>query len=262
MKKLTVTIGISLVLILLFFAIGKKQNSSPEYNDKQYIIDTAKITKIVIQHEQNTLTLTKDRNNWYIDNFLPAEADKVNSLLYCLHNMKIREKVSDNVLVSVREQLEKSQKIELYDKGKLYKSFFISKMLPDSSGYYFMESGDLLPYIVYVPNAKTCFNPLLSVNLSDWLDKEFFNHAKATKSIDSVLAGKSKLYIQDIITDPLFIDSLQTLAGSGSYSAKIITVKPKKYQIYIFPGTADSALYTAFLSDGEHNAALLLKVEK
>ncbi len=292
MKKFIWSVIIGIAVIVFFIFLGK--NSSDKIDTTEnFCINIDKIDKILISQASDEVVLNEDNSlGWMVSGFLPADKDKIGQLLDVLRNMKIKTKVPDNVLVQVREDLLGSLKVQLMSGNKVYKSFYLGAALPDTSGNYMMESGDLIPYIVHLPGKKVDLRTFFPVSRDYWIDRNFMNgllrftrelkvsddstlkchyvnndsaFVLAVNTKDNVcslfrISGLKKITCKAFISDPVTLDSVARLVSDGKFDYNInLSTYNGEYNIYLLPYRSDTSLYYCLLYWDDEKLLMLTK---
>jgi hypothetical protein len=178
------------VLVILvaavFFFVNRKSNSTIRRELRDFALaDTASITKIILTTNQpKQVILTKDeKGTWFVNADYEARPDAIRVLLKTMHDVAIREPVSNRARENVIKQLASGgTKMEAFAGDKLVKAYFVGTETPDMLGTYMLlrdaetDENSTHPFIVEIPGFNGYLTPRYSANLYDWRDKTVFRY--------------------------------------------------------------------------------------
>lgn len=175
MNKLHVSILLfSLFGLTMVSACKQKQNKSEISNFK--VEDTTSIDKIFMADKSNRkVLLTKENGKWLVDQEFPARPDLITDLLILLKRIEVKQYVPKNAVENVIKSMAVySTKVEIYQKGKLDKVFYVGGPTQDHLGTYMLLEGSSLPFICYVPGFRGYLSPYFMPFPEEWRDKTIF----------------------------------------------------------------------------------------
>lgn len=178
MKKSTL-IGGALFIILAGYAIylATKDSSVSKLkpNSNFAIENIDKVDKIVIRDvDQSVATLTKEGDEWYVNNKYQARPESIEIVLNTAKNIKVQSNVAKSSVKAVIGQLaSNSKKVDFYVDGDLVKTYYVGNPTQDHYGTFMLletpnEGKSSIPYIMHIPG----FNGFLSTRFHaierDW----------------------------------------------------------------------------------------------
>ena len=212
------------------------------------ITDTGAVTKIYMASTAGKeITLEKVKpGEWTVNGKYKARNDAARNLLICMKELQVRNPVAKSAIETISKQLATSStKVEIYQKDKLIKMYYVGNDTQDGLGTYMLlneiESGEnsTVPFIMFIPG----FNGFLSVRYfmdeDLWRDRTvfaFFPDQIATISVDYPRMSDSSFSIS------LTHSNVISLADSrGRNIPDFDTLKAKQYINY-FSGIQYEAL--------------------
>lgn len=180
MKKTNlILLIIVLVLVIVTASIYFFQNTSsqPAYRDFA-IKDTASIDKIFIADKNsNTVLLERKDGYWEANKSFVARRDLTNLLLETFYRIEVSSPVPNSKLDKVLKDLSVSGvKCEIYQNGKLSKTYYIGGVTDDNIGSYMIMEGSDQPFIVRIPGFNGFLNVRYNTNPNEWKEKLIFNY--------------------------------------------------------------------------------------
>ena len=152
------TLSILAMCILAFtavFLVTKYQKSTLKEELSDFAIeDTASIDKIFLSDKDGYKLLLerKTASNWIVNNSFDARPDAIKILLETIKQIKVKAPVGrasfNNV---VKKMAVKSTKVEIYQKGKLTKTYYVGGTTEDFLGNYMMIENSSAPFIMHIP---------------------------------------------------------------------------------------------------------------
>ena len=152
------TLSILAMCILAFtavFLVTKYQKSTLKEELSDFAIeDTASIDKIFLSDKDGYKLLLerKTASNWTVNNSFDARPDAIKILLETIKQIKVKAPVGrasfNNV---VKKMAVKSTKVEIYQKGKLTKTYYVGGTTEDFLGNYMMIENSSAPFIMHIP---------------------------------------------------------------------------------------------------------------
>lgn len=176
MKKF---IYISFVLLSVLFSCGPKGNTLKEEISDFKIDDTSTVDKIFLADKMNnTVLLTKESSNrWIVNNKFPARPDMIQNLLICIKKVEVKQYVPKPAIENVIKHLSVSAtKVEIYQKGKLSKTYYVGGPTQDHFGTYMLMEGAEIPFICYMPGFRGYITSYYIPMEVEWKDRKIFSH--------------------------------------------------------------------------------------
>jgi len=190
-KVILVVFFIMLASSAIIFLTNKNGTIKKELRDFA-VKDTSAITKIFLADKaNNSVTLTRDKNQWKINNKYYARPDAINILLQTIATVHVKSPVSKPALKNVIKRLAtKSIKIEIYKGIKLLKVYYVGEATPDQSGTYMVLENSSVPFVTQIPGFTGYLTVRYFTDESLWRDNSVFLYSY--QDISSVL-----VYMQD-----------------------------------------------------------------
>lgn len=183
----TLLLVVLLVLIgaAAYFFSNKGSDKSTLNNEESAfaVADTASVNKIFIAYkngESHTLE-RKPGNTWMLDNKYEAQKNQVNILLETLKRMEVKrpaDKASRNT--AIREFATLGRKVEIYQNGKLTKTFFVGQPTDNDLGTYFIMQDSENPYVMHIPGFNGFLNTRFDITELYWRSVPVFRSTPET----------------------------------------------------------------------------------
>lgn len=175
---------IKILLLILVLALGfyfiytrKPWKSFSGDNADFSIADTASVTKIFLANTRGAqVLLTKQNGYWLVNDKIPADMRKIDLLLQTMHDLKMRNPISNNEHNTVINELTAvGIKAEFYDADGLIKTLYVGQATNDKVGTYMMLEGSSTPYVTHIPGFVGYMTPRFPVNPVLWKTKLVFD---------------------------------------------------------------------------------------
>lgn len=132
-----------------------KSNSTLKPEISNFAIeDIESVDKIFIADKQNhSVTLTKvDKNSWKVNNKFYAREDAVKNILQAINRVRVKRPISKSEHnVQIKRLATESRKVEIYQNGKLTKTYYVGGATQDQYGTYMIIEGSSVPFIMHIP---------------------------------------------------------------------------------------------------------------
>ncbi len=190
MNRNTITLLIALALGGLTFWLIHRQGSGtipPALRDFA-VTDTASITKIFLADKaQKQVTLTKESDGrWKVDGKYYARPDAIQILLVTIHDVSVREPVSNKAKDNVIKALATGgTKCEIYAGDKLIKQYYVGQETQDMMGTYMLLSDisdpdDIVnssePFIMEIKGFNGYLTTRYFTKETEWRDRNVFRY--------------------------------------------------------------------------------------
>jgi hypothetical protein len=187
MKRKTIIIvlcGILALASVYFIFFGGGFNTLNGKDNDFAIKDTASITKIFMADKNNkTVTLTrKSPNQWLVNGRYEVRSDAINSLLYTMNSLAVKNLVDPKSWNTVVNNLASgSVKVEVYSGDKLIKLYYVGSETQDELGTYMLLANPKTrqnygqPYIIYIPGFDGYLTTRYFIPENMWRDRTIFN---------------------------------------------------------------------------------------
>lgn len=155
-KKNVIALLVVLLLgVLSFWLINRKQSTTLKVELSNFAVkDTVSIDRIFLaDKDSNQVLLEKQKDGtWIVNKKYPARMDAIHTLLYTIHQVEVKAPVgraSFNTVI--RRMAAKSTKCEIYQQGKLTKTYYVGGATQDLMGTYMMIENSSTPFITWIP---------------------------------------------------------------------------------------------------------------
>ena len=140
--------------------------------------DTAVIDKIFLADKQgNTVTLQRvHAGEWNVNGKFTANQSKINTLLETMKQLEVKFPVPEKDFNSVvADMATRSVKVEIYQKGKLAKTYFVGIQTVDQLGTYMLMDKSSAPFIMHIPGFNGYLNTRYFTREKEWKTKAMFD---------------------------------------------------------------------------------------
>jgi hypothetical protein len=152
------TLSILVMCILGFtavFLITRYQKSTLKEELSDFAVeDTARIDKIFLSDKDGNKLLLERKtvSLWMVNNNFEARPDAIKTLLETIKQIKVKAPVGRSSFNTVIKQLAvKSTKVEIYQQGKIIKTYYVGGTTEDLLGNYMMIENSSAPFILHIP---------------------------------------------------------------------------------------------------------------
>ena len=210
-----------LIIVFSFFCIVSCENNKT--NKKNFAIpDSSVVSKIIMTDKSgNSILLKNDSNNWIVNNKFDAWNNQVDYTLKVMEDIRVKSSVAEEKIDYVIKNIATSGvKIELFQKNKKIKSYYIGGNTKDYFGTYMMMEGSETPYVMHIPDRNPgILNPKFKI-LGTKVNENVW---RAPIVIDYKDNPITKIIFNDLInTDQSFLVDLQNL---NLYDHKLEKIK-------------------------------------
>ena len=196
-----------LVIIFNFLCIISCKNNQTD--EKNFAIsDSSIVSKIIMTDKSgNSVVLKNDNNNWKVNNKFDAWNDQVDYTLKVMEDIRIKSSVAEEKIDYVIKNIATSGvKVELFQKNKKIKSYYIGGNTKDYFGTYMMIEGSTTPYIMHIPDRNPgILNPKFKilgtkVNENVWRSPIVIDYKDnpITKIVSNDLINTNQSFIVDL----------------------------------------------------------------
>lgn len=216
--------AIILVILLgslsFWFIINNKKGTIKETLRDFAVADTASINKIFLADKSgNTITLErKSPGLWTVNGKYNARMDAVQTLLYTIKKIDIKEPIGKNAVDNVVKRLAaKAIKCEIYQNDKLTKAYYVGTETQDQTGTFMIlidpetMQTSAKPFITYIPGFEGYLTTRYFTDEKGWRDRSVYHYVPS--DIKSV-----KL---EAITNPELSYEL-SVKGNNDYELKML----------------------------------------
>jgi hypothetical protein len=155
-RKIQYLLLAALVLAILYFMVTNSPGTLKKELRNFAVEDTASIDKILlVDKENNSIELERTSINWKLNNNSIARQDLVDALLKTIMQLRVKEPVAKLDQETVMKSLAaKSTKVEIHQKGKCTKVFYVGGATQDSQGTYMILENSSTPFVMEIPGFR------------------------------------------------------------------------------------------------------------
>jgi len=179
-KKLQLLIALVLVAGVAYWLISRQPWSTMGELKDFSIKDTSSITKMFFADKRgHSVLLQRDENNvWMVNNKFVADLAKVQLMLATMHDVEVRNPITDNEHNNVISILATDGiKAEYYSGKKLIKTIYVGSSTPDLTGTYMLVDGSSKPFVTHINGFVGYLTPRFITSEKLWKNKIVFNVA-------------------------------------------------------------------------------------
>ena len=178
-KNLKILIALVILTGILYWLISRHSWSTFKGDLKEFSIkDTSKVTRMFFADKRGNKVLLQrnDQNIWMVNNKFKADPDKINLMLSTMHDVEVRNPITENEHNTVISILAtQGIKAEFYHAEKLIKTIYVGSSTPDQLGTYMLIDGSSLPYATHISGFVGYLTPRFITQEKLWKTKEIFN---------------------------------------------------------------------------------------
>ncbi|MEP7170028.1 MAG: DUF4340 domain-containing protein [Bacteroidota bacterium] len=153
-NKLILIIALLLCAIAAYFLITQKSGTIKQELKDFAVEDTASVTKIFIADKfgHSVFVERETAGKWNVNGKFPARQDAVNMLLLTMKNMEVRSPAGKGAYNTIMKELSsKGRKVEIYQEGKLAKTYYVGGATQDMLGTFMYLENSTVPFVLYIP---------------------------------------------------------------------------------------------------------------
>jgi len=138
--------------------------------------DTASIDKIFLADKSNrTVLLTKEGHSWTVNGQFSARPDMIQNIMNTIRRIEVKQYVAKSAINNVIKNLAvTATKVEIYQKGKLTKTYYVGGPTQDHYGTYMLLDGSDIPFVCYVPGFRGYLTNYYIPIEEEWRDRKIF----------------------------------------------------------------------------------------
>ncbi|MEP3386888.1 MAG: hypothetical protein ABJO02_01790 [Reichenbachiella sp.] len=195
-KKLSfVFVGLLVVSLLLMWA-GKKDRIVSVDKGLFAITDTTLMTGIVIQSENQKISIQRKENNWRINDQYKADPQLVYLSQRILNAVQTQRPVSQSNLNAIKSKLERDGKLVTIQLSTgEEKKFYAGGNAAKTTAYFGNEDLSKI-YTVAIPGYKSYLSGIFELSLNQWRDRVLF--ASSWRTIQNLTIDYSSPEFTDL----------------------------------------------------------------
>lgn len=226
--------------IVAFWLLTNRGKGTIKESLKNFAVeDTASITKIFLADKTGkSVLLEKEKPGlWKLNKKFYARNDAINTLLYTMKRVEVRQPVGKKAKANVIKQLSTmAVKMEAYSGDELVKVYYIGGETQDQTGTYMLmvdeETGENSgsPFITYIPGFEGYLTTRYFTTENDWRDRTIFKHIPPqiqSVKVEYPLKSEEGFQIEQPVENKFVLTPL-----SGSPLTSVDTLAIKQYLSY------------------------------
>lgn len=181
MKKNRIILIITVVLAAVaigFYITGGSGTIKQELKDFA-VKDTNTIDKIFMADRSGNKVLLekKGKSYWMLNGKYQARQNSINTLLYTIASLDVRNPVAKAAYNNVVKQLASNGiKIEIYQAGERTKTYYVGGPTQDQMGTFMLLENSSTPFVMYIPGFDGYLTPRYFTQVADWRDMSIFRY--------------------------------------------------------------------------------------
>lgn len=184
-KRIIIWLSVLAMLVLAWFAIRKSmQNNTLNEEESAFAVaDTNGIDKIFIATKTNKKWLLERKSGgyWKLNNTWWVAPTVMETLMQVIHDVEVKRPVSKLEHNSVVKSIAtKHQKVEIYLRGQLLKTYFVGAETDNYQGSYFLMKDAENPFVCNIPGFNGYLTIRYDVNPNSWRDPHIFMSGERT----------------------------------------------------------------------------------
>lgn len=138
--------------------------------------DTASVDKIFMANKSGTtLLLERKDGHWVVNGKYEARNDLIELLLYTLNRISVVSPVSRAEAQTILKKMAaKSIKVEIYQHGEIFKTYYVGGPTQNSMGTYMIMEGSSLPFVMGIREFRGYVASRYVTNESEWKSTAIF----------------------------------------------------------------------------------------
>jgi hypothetical protein len=178
-RNLKILLILVAVAAAAYFIISRRPWSTIKPELKDFAIkDTGSITRFFLADKRgNSVLISKNEQGiWMVNNTFKADKGKVNVMLATMHDVTVRNPISEKEFNNVIATLATNGvKAEFYNGGDLIKTIYIGSASADQAGTFMLIEGSSAPFVTHIEGFVGYLTPRFYAYPIKWKDKEVFN---------------------------------------------------------------------------------------
>ncbi len=183
MKKPNIIILAVLLVLVGIFLIIRFSQRIPEQQQRVLrdfaVQDTAAVDKIFLADKRGREVVLRRQNDyWTVNDEYRARRDFVNLLLSTFRRMEVSAPVPEARMDYVLRSMTSSAiKCEIYQHGKLHKTYYVGGVTEDNTGTYMIMENSDRPFVIRIPGFSGYLTVRYNTSVDEWRERMIFNYA-------------------------------------------------------------------------------------
>ena len=166
-------------LILLGFVVSCTHN----HREFAYVVNSEQVDHVdriqLVYRDGSIADLKKQSDHWTLNDSLYAWDPPINTLLETMARMRVRfiptEASRPTILADLATQ---SVKVNVFEGGKMNRTFYIGGVTEDEQGTYYMAEPDGIPLVIDIPGWQGALRSRFVMGINDWRDRYLMHYTK------------------------------------------------------------------------------------
>lgn len=179
-NKGVLIITILLLAVAAYFFITRQSGTIRQELKDFAIEDTTSVNKIFLADKfGNASTLVKESSGkWTVNGKYRARPDAINTLLTTMKTMEIRSPVGKSAYNNIIKDIAaKGIKVEIYQDGKLAKTYYVGGASQDQLGTYMYLDKSSVPFVLHIPGFNGYLTTRFIASENDWKLHTIFDYS-------------------------------------------------------------------------------------
>ena len=227
----------------------------PELRDF-VVADTAAVDKIFLADKQgNTALLERNPGGyWTVNGKYVARSSGINTLLFTMKALEVRSPVGKNLYNNTMKLMASSSvKTEIYQHGKLVKTYYVGHPTMDNQGTFMYLEGSSVPFIMQIPGFVGYLSTRYFASEKEWREHAVFRFNPRSITDIKIENFVSPLRSFELKLNPDSTYSITMLKGNKPVTP-IDPAKLKKY--LLFYGSTNYEREDTHLTKAQHDSLL------
>ena len=245
-NKISFIIFISLLIVTIAVVINRNAKTTLKKELRDFAVkDTASIDKIFLADKSGATILLekKPSGSWTLNRKYSPRPDAIQTLLTTINRVTVKQPLAKSAFNNIVKQLAaKSVKVEIYQKGKLSKTYYVGGPTPENTGTYMMMENSATPFITEIPGFEGYLSTRYFTNEGEWRDRTIF--ALTPPEIKSIRIDYHEMPEKSFEISPKQDNTYQIIATKDNRPINIDTLALKRY-LSLFQHISFEALVTS-----------------
>jgi hypothetical protein len=183
-KTILILVVAAALVFVMYNVLNKEKSSLSENALSNFAVeDTASVDKIIISDtEAHTMSFKKENKTWVLDDGKCCQQHMIQMFLETFKYVSVKSPVPEGAVDNINKQiLLHHKKIEIYQNGKISKTWFIGGGTQDHLGTYMLLKDPELgkspePFIMFLPSMYGSLDAQFSTNSLDYVCSDIFTY--------------------------------------------------------------------------------------
>jgi hypothetical protein len=164
--------------LIIFFKVIKPTKTAKVLRDFA-VTDTASVDKVFLADmNNNQVLLERIGDSWMANKKYKARTDFMNVLLETIKRVEIKSPVSEKKYPQLIKDISTfGIKVEIYQKGKLTKTYYVGSDDSNSMGTYMILEGSKSPFVMHIPGFLGFLSIRYTPLIAEWRERVIFRYS-------------------------------------------------------------------------------------